>query len=101
MAAVAVERVLGANRAALEQHPRGVQVARQARVVKGHGVPLVAGVDVDAGLDEVPEAVDVAGAGGREDVAVGDPLEGDGAAEVGRVEVDALHVGVERPRRAL
>lgn len=101
VAPVAVERVLGADRATLEQHPRGVQVAREARVVKGHGVPRVAGVDVDAGLEEVPEAVDVAGAGGREDVAVGDPLEGDGATEVGGVEVDAVHVRVERPRRAL
>lgn len=42
--------------------------------------------------------VDVVGARGLENVSIGDSLEGDGATEVRGVEVDAVHVGVERPR---
>lgn len=50
MAAVAIEGMLGADGAALEEHPDGVEMTGEAGVVEGDGVPLVAGVDVDAGL---------------------------------------------------
>lgn len=62
VAAVAVKGVLVADGAALEQHTGGVEMAGEAGVVDGDGVPLVAGVDVDARVQEVSEAVDVAGA---------------------------------------
>lgn len=50
VAAVAIEGMLGADGAALEEHPDGVEMTGEAGVVEGDGVPLVAGVDVDAGL---------------------------------------------------
>ena len=54
VAAVAVEGVLGADGAALEEHAGGVEVAGEAGVVEGNGVPLVAGVDVHPRLQQVP-----------------------------------------------
>lgn len=98
MAPVPVEGPLGAYRPGLEEHPRGVDVSREAGVVEGDGVPAVPGVDVDAaGVEDGAEAGDVAGAGGGEDVPGGDLLEGDGGVEVLRVEVKGLEGGVQRP----
>lgn len=73
----------------------------QTRVIQRHRVPLVPRVDVDAGVEEVPEAVHVAGARGLKDVAVGDLLQGSRGAEVGWVEVDAVDFGVDGPRFAV
>lgn len=75
VAAVAIKGMLGADGAALEQHTGGVKMAGEAGVVDGDGVPLVPGVDVDTGVQEIAEAVDVAGAGGLENVAVRDLLQ--------------------------
>lgn len=61
VAAVAVEGVLGADGAAVEEEAGSGEVAGEAGVVQGGGVPGVAAVDVGAGVDEVAEAVDVAG----------------------------------------
>ena len=62
VAAVAVEGVFGADGAGLEEEAGGVEVAGEAGVVEGDGVPMVAGVDVDgAGVEEVAEVVEVAG----------------------------------------
>lgn len=51
VAAVAVEGVLGADGADLEEHPGGVEMAGEAGVVEGDGVPLVASIDVEAGVE--------------------------------------------------
>lgn len=48
VAAVAVEGMLGADGSALEEHPGGIEMAGEASVVEGDGIPLVAGADVDA-----------------------------------------------------
>lgn len=76
MASVAVEGPLGADGPGLKKHPGGLHVASEAGIIESDGVPTVPGVDVDdeAGVEEVAEAVDVAGAGGLEDVAGGDFL---------------------------
>lgn len=100
MAAIAVEGVLGANSAVGEQHPGGVEVSGEAGVVEGDGVPLVTRVDVDAGLEEVAEPIDIAGAGGLEEVTCGDLLEGHRGGEVGWVEVDSVQAAVHGPRLA-
>lgn len=101
MAPVTVERMLGANSAALEQHARGVEVSCEARIVKSHRIPLVARVDIDTRLQQVPESINVAGTGGLENVAVGDLLERDGGSEIRRVEVDSVEVRVDSPGVAL
>ena len=72
MTTVAVESMLGANGAVFEKQPSGVEASGEAGVVESNGVPTVASVDVDSGLEEVAEPVDVSGAGGFENVSVGD-----------------------------
>ena len=70
-------------------------MAGEAGVVEGDGIPLVPGVDVDgAGVEEISEAVEVAGARGGKNVAVWNLLEGDGGAEIGGGEVDTVEVRV-------
>lgn len=98
MAAIAVESALGADGAGLKEHAGSLDVAGEAGVVEGDGVPLVPGVDVDAGLQKVAEAIDVAGARRLEDVAGGDFFEGYGRLEVLWVEVQALQFRVDDPR---
>lgn len=76
VAAVAVEGVLGADGAALEEHAGGVEVARQARVVERHRVPLVTRVHVHhARLQQVPEPIHVTRTRRLENVAVWDLLQ--------------------------
>lgn len=87
MTAVAVESVLGANGAVLEEQASGVEAAGEAGVVESDGVPAVASVDVDSGLEEVAEPVDVSGARGFEDVSVGDSFGRQGWAVVLEVDV--------------
>ena len=88
VAAVAVEGALGADGAGLEQHPRGLGVAREAGVVERDGVPAVARVDIGAGLEEEGEAVAVPRPRRLEEVAAGDLLEGHRRLEVLRIEFD-------------
>lgn len=101
VAAVTIECSLGADGTGLEEHAGGIDVAGEAGIVKGDGVPPVAGVDVDkAGVEEVAEAVDVAGPGSLEDVAGGDLFEGDGWLEVLRVELEGVELRVDGPGSA-
>uniref|UniRef100_A0A7C8Z2F4 Uncharacterized protein n=1 Tax=Opuntia streptacantha TaxID=393608 RepID=A0A7C8Z2F4_OPUST len=96
VAAVTVEGMLRANGTALEQHSGSVKVTSQASIVEGDRVPLVSSVDVDTGFQEVAEAIDVAGAGSLEDVAVGDFFDGDAEGEVFWVQVNVAQVSGQR-----
>lgn len=92
MATVAVESVFGANSTTLKQHASSIEMAGETSVVQSDGIPLVSCIDVDSGLEEIAKAVNVAGPRSGKNVAVWDLLEGNGRAEIGRVEVDAVEV---------
>lgn len=72
MTPVTVKRVFGANSAVFEKHTSGIEVTGETSVVESGGVPLVTCVDVNAAFKKVTETVEVAGAGGLENVAVWD-----------------------------
>lgn len=100
VAAVPIEGALGADGAGLEKHASRLDVAGEARIVERDGVPGVAGVHVHAGVQEVVEAVEVAGARCLEYVASWDLLERDKGVEVLRVEVEVAKLRLQFPPRA-
>ncbi|KAK4838801.1 hypothetical protein QYF36_016511 [Acer negundo] len=89
LAPVAVEGVLRANRAALEQHFGGVNLTAKVGVVERDRVPIVTSVDVnETRVEEKPEAVDVVGVRGLKDIVVGGHLEQDGGIKIRGIKVD-------------
>lgn len=72
MTTVTVEGMFGADSTAFEKHTSGVEVTGETSIVECDGVPLVAGVDVNAAFEKVAETVEVASAGSLEYVAVRD-----------------------------